>query len=450
MGGHGLEYILRYTILALLDRPEATMLDITRMLTDKEFRKETLTYCRDTVVLQFWNVEFASWNDKFVAEAIAPVLNKVGAFTANPIIRNIIGQPKSTFNIRQIMDEGKILIVNLSKGLIGEDNAAILGSFLVTKIQLAAMSRSDIPDVRDRRPFYLYVDEFQNFATDSFESILSEARKYKLSLIMGNQFMTQLTDKIREAIIGNVGTVISGRIGVTDAELMVKKFQPTFDVDDLAKLPNFQSITSVMINNVPSAPFSMNWIPPMGQVNNQLRDALVRLSAAKYGRPRAVVEKEIFDRIRGSVQPKTSPSQLAPSANQKTPGGSSFLDEWLAKRQQLGGKPASNSTTVRPVNSQVPQASSQIQNPQGRPGVVNNAPSNINSVNATTSNLDSKQQSQPFTIDSAVVNRTNVSMATNNNPVSSANVKPSQPVVKNRLDLRNGDDDDSEVMISLR
>jgi len=448
--GPRLEYILRYTILALLDRPEATMLDITRMLTDKEFRKETLTYCQDTVVLQFWNVEFASWNDKSVNVSIAPVLYRDGAVTANPIIRNIIGQPKSTFNIRQIMDEGKILIVNLSKGLIGEDNAAILGSFLVTKIQLAAMSRSDIPDVRDRRPFYLYVDEFQNFATDSFESILSEARKYKLSLIMGNQFMTQLTDKIREAIIGNVGTVISGRIGVTDAELMVKKFQPTFDVDDLAKLPNFQSITSVMINNVPSAPFSMNWIPPMGQVNNQLRDALVRLSAAKYGRPRAVVEKEIFDRIRGSVQPKTSPSQLASSVGQKSSGGgSSFLDEWLAKRQQLGGKPASNST-VRPVNSQAPQASSQIQNPQGRPGVVNNAPSNINSVNTTASNLDGKQQSQPSAIDSAVANKPNMSMTTNNSPVSSVNVKPSQPVVKNRLDLRNGDDDDSEVMISLR
>jgi len=266
---------------------------------------------------------------------------------------------------------------------------------------------------------------------------------------MGNQFMTQLTDKIREAIIGNVGTVISGRIGVTDAELMVKKFQPTFDVDDLAKLPNFQSITSVMINNVPSAPFSMNWIPPMGQVNNQLRDALVRLSAAKYGRPRAVVEKEIFDRIRGSVQSKTSPSQLAPSVGQKSSGGgSSFLDEWLAKRQQLGGKPASNST-VRPVNSQAPQASSQIQNPQGRPEVVN-TPSNINSVNATASNLGNEQQSQPSAIDTAVINRTNVSMATNNNPVSSVNVKPSRPVVKNRLDLRNGDDDDSEVMISLR
>ena len=205
-----------------------------------------------------------------------------------------------------------------------------------------------------------------------------------------------------------------------------------------------------MINNVPSAPFSMNWIPPMGQVNNQLRDALVRLSAAKYGRPRAVVEKEIFDRIRGSVQPKTSPSQLAPSVGQKSSGGgSSFLDEWLAKRQQLGGKPAS-SPTARPVNSQAPQTSSQIQNTQGRPEVVNNASSNINSVNAMASNLDSKQQSQPSVIDSAVINRTNKSMTTNNSPVSSVNVKSSQPVVKNRLDLRNGDNGDSEVMISLR
>ena len=331
---------------------------------------------------------------------------------------------------------------------MGELNSKLLGIIFVMKFQAAAMSRADIPEDQ-RVDFSLYVDEFQNFATDSFESILSEARKYKLSLIMGNQFMTQLTDKIREAIIGNVGTVISGRIGVTDAELMVKKFQPTFDVDDLAKLPNFQSITSVMINNVPSAPFSMNWIPPMGQVNNQLRDALVRLSAAKYGRPRAVVEKEIFDRIRGSVQPKTSPSQLAPSANQKAPGGSSFLDEWLAKRQQLGGKPVP-SPTVRPVNSQSPQASSQIQNSQGRSGVVNNVPSSINSVNATASNLGNKQQSQPSAIDNAVANKPNMSMTTDSNPVSSVNVKPSQPVVKNRLDLRNGDDDDSEVMISLR
>ena len=448
--GPRLEHIFRNCALLLMSDPVGgTFIDVPKCLIDPEFVKSKLKYVKDQQVIDFWTKEFpASQRSNEAGEVISWVVSKFGPFISNDAMRNIIGQTKSGFNLREIMDNNKILLVNLSKGKMGELNSKLLGIIFVMKFQAAAMSRADIPEDQ-RVDFSLYVDEFQNFATDSFESILSEARKYKLSLIMGNQFMTQLTDKIREAIIGNVGTVISGRIGVTDAELMVKKFQPTFDVDDLAKLPNFQSITSVMINNVPSAPFSMNWIPPMGQVNNQLRDALVRLSAAKYGRPRAVVEKEIFDRIRGSVQPKTSPSQLAPSTNQKAPGGSSFLDEWLAKRQQLGGKPASNST-VRPVNSQTPQASSQIQNPQGRPGLVNNAPSNINSVNATASNLDSKQQSQPSAIDSAVVNRTNVSMTTNNNPASSVNVKPSQPVVKNRLDLRNGDDDDSEVMISLR
>ena len=449
--GPRLEHIFRNCALLLMSDPAGgTFIDVPKCLIDPEFVKSKLKYVKDQQVIDFWTKEFpASQRSNEAGEVISWVVSKFGPFISNDAMRNIIGQTKSGFNLREIMDNNKILLVNLSKGKMGELNSKLLGIIFVMKFQAAAMSRADIPEDQ-RVDFSLYVDEFQNFATDSFESILSEARKYKLSLIMGNQFMTQLTDKIREAIIGNVGTVISGRIGVTDAELMVKKFQPTFDVDDLAKLPNFQSITSVMINNVPSAPFSMNWIPPMGQVNNQLRDALVRLSAAKYGRPRAVVEKEIFDRIRGSVQPKTSPSQLASSVGQKSSGGgSSFLDEWLAKRQQLGGKPASNST-VRPVNSQAPQASSQIQNPQGRPGVVNNAPSNINSVNTTASNLGNKQQSQPSVIDSAVANKPNMSMTTDSNPVSSVNVKPSQPVVKNRLDLRNGDDDDSEVMISLR
>lgn len=449
--GPRLEHIFRNCALLLMSDPAGgTFIDVPKCLIDPEFVKSKLKYVKDQQVIDFWTKEFpASQRSNEAGEVISWVVSKFGPFISNDAMRNIIGQTKSGFNLREIMDNNKILLVNLSKGKMGELNSKLLGIIFVMKFQAAAMSRADIPEDQ-RVDFSLYVDEFQNFATDSFESILSEARKYKLSLIMGNQFMTQLTDKIREAIIGNVGTVISGRIGVTDAELMVKKFQPTFDVDDLAKLPNFQSITSVMINNVPSAPFSMNWIPPMGQVNNQLRDALVRLSAAKYGRPRAVVEKEIFDRIRGSVQPKTGPSQLVPSANQKAPGGSSFLDEWLAKRQQLGGKPASSSTAVRPANSQAPQASSQIQNPQGRPGAVNNAPSNINSVNATTSNLGNKQQSQSSAIDSAVANKPNMSMTTDNNPISSVNVKPSQPVVKNRLDLRNGDDDDGEVMISLR
>ena len=449
--GPRLEHIFRNCALLLMSDPAGgTFIDVPKCLIDPEFVKSKLKYVKDQQVIDFWTKEFpASQRSNEAGEVISWVVSKFGPFISNDAMRNIIGQTKSGFNLREIMDNNKILLVNLSKGKMGELNSKLLGIIFVMKFQAAAMSRADIPEDQ-RVDFSLYVDEFQNFATDSFESILSEARKYKLSLIMGNQFMTQLTDKIREAIIGNVGTVISGRIGVTDAELMVKKFQPTFDVDDLAKLPNFQSITSVMINNVPSAPFSMNWIPPMGQVNNQLRDALVRLSAAKYGRPRAVVEKEIFDRIRGSVQPKTSPSQLATSTGQKSSGGgSSFLDEWLAKRQQLGGKPASSST-VRPANSQTPQTSSQIQNPQGRPEVVNNAPSNINSVNATASNLGNKQQSQPSVIDSAVANKSNMSMTTDNNPVSSVNVKPSQPVVKNRLDLRNGDDDDSEVMISLR
>ena len=260
-----------------------------KCLIDPEFVKSKLRYVTDPQVIDFWTKEFpASQRSNEAGEVISWVVSKFGPFISNDSMRNIIGQTKSGFNIREIMDNKKILLVNLSKGKLGELNAKLLGIIFIMKFQAAAMSRADIPE-EQREDFSLYVDEVQNFATDSFESILSEARKYKLSLIMGNQFMTQLTEKIREAIIGNIGTVISGRIGITDAELMVKKFQPVFDIDDLSKLPNFQSIASVMINNVPSAPFSMNWVPPMGQVNNQLRDALVRLSAAKYGKPRAVV-----------------------------------------------------------------------------------------------------------------------------------------------------------------
>ena len=290
--GPRLEYILRYTILALLDRPETTMLDITRMLTDKSFRKETLSYCKDTVVLQFWNVEFASWNDKFVAEAIAPVLNKVGAFTANPVIRNIIGQPKSTFNIRQIMDEGKILIVNLSKGLIGEDNASILGSFLVTKIQLAAMSRSDIPDIKDRRPFYLYVDEFQNFATDSFATILSEARKYGLNLTVANQYISQMSETVRDAVFGNVGTMISFRVSADDAPILSKQFEPNFEALDLLQMHNRNFVINMVINGEKTPAFSARTLQlPPAQTDNT--HYIVENTRTHYSRTRESVEAEI-------------------------------------------------------------------------------------------------------------------------------------------------------------
>ena len=309
--GPRLEYILRYTILALLDRPETTMLDITRMLTDKKFRKETLGYCKDTVVLQFWNVEFNSWTDKFQAEAIAPVLNKVGAFTANPVIRNIIGQPKSTFNIRQIMDEGKILIVNLSKGLIGEDNAGILGSFLVTKIQLAAMSRSDIPDIKDRRPFFLYVDEFQNFATDSFATILSEARKYGLNLTVANQYISQMSDTVRDAVFGNVGTMISFRVSADDAPILAKQFEPQFEPNDLLQMHNRHFIINMVINGEKAPAFSATTLTlPPAQTDNTGR--IIEHTRLNFSRTRADIEQEIASAInppQPQLQPKQSQSQ---------------------------------------------------------------------------------------------------------------------------------------------
>jgi Type IV secretory pathway, VirD4 components len=311
--GPRLEYILRFTLLALLDRPSTTMLDIARMLTDKKFRKETLSYCTDSVVLQFWNVEYASWNEKFQAEAIAPVLNKVGAFTANPTIRNIIGQPKSTFNIRQIMDEGKILIVNLSKGLIGEDNAAILGSFIVTKIQLAAMSRSDIPNIEDRRPFYLYVDEFQNFATDSFATILSEARKYALNLTVANQYIGQMTDTVRDAIFGNVGSMISFRVSADDSPILAKQFEPQFESGDLLQMHNRHFIINMVINGEKAPAFSATTLKlPPEQSDNTPQ--IIENSRRLYSRTRADVEAEINALIN---MPATLQPQINPEASKQ-------------------------------------------------------------------------------------------------------------------------------------
>ena len=290
--GPRLEYVLRYTILALLDRPETTMLDITRMLTDKNFRKDTLEYCKDVSVLQFWKAEFGQWSEKQVNEAIAPVLNKVGAFTANPIIRNIVGQPKSSFNIREIMDDGKILVVNLSKGLIGEDNAGILGSFLVTKVQLAAMSRSDIPNVDDRRPFYLYVDEFQNFATDSFAVILSEARKYGLNLTIANQYISQMTENVRDAVFGNVGSLISFRVSADDAPMLAKQFEPQFEESDLIQIHNRHFIMNMIINGEKTPAFSattLNIPQPVADYS----PTIIEHSRQQFARDRAVVEQEI-------------------------------------------------------------------------------------------------------------------------------------------------------------
>lgn len=317
--GPRLEHILRFTLLALLDRPNSTLLDISRLLTDKDFRKETLEYCKDVTVLQFWKQEFGQWNDKQVNESIAPVLNKVGAFTANPIIRNIVGQPKSSFDIRRIMDEGKILVVNLSKGLIGEDNAAILGAFLVTKVQLAAMSRSDIPDVKDRRPFYLYVDEFQNFATDSFAVILSEARKYGLNLTVANQYIAQMTESVRDAVFGNVGTTISFRVSADDAPLLVKQFEPTFEAGDLIQMNNRHFIISMIINGEKVPAFSATTLSIPSSPQDNL-EAIIAHSRALYSRPRLEVENDIKSAIEASAKYK---KDLSDSGRQPQEGAAS-------------------------------------------------------------------------------------------------------------------------------
>ncbi len=290
--GPRLEYILRYTILALLEYPGSTMVDIVRMLTNKAFRKEVLKHVTDNVVLQFWTIEFTSWNDRFAAEAVAPILNKVGAFTANPIIRNIIGQPTSSFNIRQMMDEGKILIANLSKGLLGEDNSAILGSLLVTKIQLAAMSRSNIPRIEDRTPFYLYVDEFQNFATDSFATILSEARKYGLNLTVANQYVSQMSDTVRDAIFGNVGTMITLRVSADDAPVLAKPFAPQFLPEDLLNMANRNFVVSMIIKGEKAPTFSGKTLSlPPNQTD--FTQQIVEHTRFTYARNRSEVEADI-------------------------------------------------------------------------------------------------------------------------------------------------------------
>lgn len=373
--GPRLEYILRYTILALLDRPETTMLDITRMLTDKKFRENTLSYCEDAVVSNFWKVEFASWNDKFVAEAISPVLNKVGAFTANPIIRNIIGQPKSTFDIRKIMDEGKILIVNLSKGLIGEDNASILGAFMVTKIQLASMSRSDIERIEDRRPFYLYVDEFQNFATDSFATILSEARKYGLNLTVANQYISQMNETVRDAVFGNVGTMISFRVSADDAPILAKQFEPQFEPTDLLQMHNRNFVINMVIDGEKAPAFNARTLTlPIPQTDNTGR--IIENTRRNYSRSRAEVEKEIADAIGPTTngQQKNStphkhdikwPIGIKPiddvvvKEEPKTVSSSNEIDQAIKpKRKRIRTRKKKTPTTT--VNSNKPDSTLQI------------------------------------------------------------------------------------------
>ncbi len=323
--GPRLEYLLRNAILALLEYPTSTLLGVTRLLVDAKYREKVLEKVTDPVVKAFWQDEFTKYHDRLMADAIAPIQNKVGQFLSSSLIRNIVGQTRSAFSIREVMDQEKILIMNLSKGRIGEDNSALLGAMMITKIQLAAMARVDIPEA-ERRDFYLYVDEFQNFATESFAGILSEARKYRLNLILAHQYIAQLDEKVRDAVFGNVGTLITFRVGAMDAEILEKEFSPVFYITDLVNLGKYNIYLKLMIDGVATNPFSAGTIPPIDITDTAENvDKMIRVSRERYSSKREEVEEKISrwsGVMKTEVQNKVaelvkkSISTTAPASNQ--------------------------------------------------------------------------------------------------------------------------------------
>ena len=305
-----MEYILNNAILALLEYPGSTLLGVNRMLADPDYRKKVVDKIKDPMVRSFWVNEFARYTQRLETEATAAIQNKVGQFISNPLVRNIIGQVKSSIDMRKIMDEGKILIANISKGRIGEDNSRLLGALVITKLQLAAMSRVDTPEEK-RKDFYLYVDEFQNFATDAFINILSEARKYRLCLTLANQYLGQLEEmtpagrstKVRDAVFGNVGTIICFRVGAEDAEFLEQEFIPEFTIDDLVNLGKYNIYLKLMINGLAGRPFSAETLPPAPLLEESNREKIIKVSRERYGVERKIIEEKISKWIGALMAP---------------------------------------------------------------------------------------------------------------------------------------------------
>ncbi|HCM53262.1 TPA: hypothetical protein DIS57_04875 [Candidatus Wolfebacteria bacterium] len=296
-----MEYILNNTLLALLEYPGTTLLSIMRMLAEKEYRQKVVSNLKDPVIKSFWENEFAKYTDKFMTEAIAPLQNKVGQFSSNPVIRNIIGQPKSTIDMRKAMDEGKILICNLSQGRLGEDNSALLGAMIITKIQLAAMSRIDTPEA-ERRPFFLYIDEFQNFSTGAFTKIFAEARKYGLGLTLAHQYVEQLKKEegLAEAIVGNIGTLVLFRVGAIDAVFFEKEFEPEFTPADMIGLSNRHIYLKLLVDGQASRPFSAETLPPYPIPQPNFEDVIIANSRRLYSMPKPLVDEMIAKEYMGS------------------------------------------------------------------------------------------------------------------------------------------------------
>jgi hypothetical protein len=312
-----MEYILTNALLALIEYPDTTLLSVNRLFSDKVYRKQVVDYIKDPAVKAFWTEEFANYTDRFAAEALPAIQNKIGQFTGNPLIRNIIGQPHSSFDIRKIMDEKKILIMNLSKGLVGETNANLLGSMLTTRIYLAAMSRADLPveQMRSMSNFYFYVDEFQSFANATFANILSEARKYHLNLIIAHQYIEQMEEDVRNAVFGNVGSTIAFRVGPFDAEVLETVFSPRFLATDLVNLGFAQIYLTLMIDGIGSQPFSAVTLPPVERPHMSCKGMVIAASRKNYAKGREEVEKLVTDLHTPLKPPPPAPKKIIPPSS---------------------------------------------------------------------------------------------------------------------------------------
>lgn len=394
-------YILQNTLMALLEYPDATLLGVNRMLSDKNYRKKVVDNITDPSVKSFWVDEFAKYNERYMQEAGDAIKNKIGQFTANPLIRNIIGQPKSSFDIRQMMDEKKILIMNLSKGLIGETNANLLGSMLTTRIYLAAMSRADLPaDLMQKMPnFYFYVDEFQSFANATFANILSEARKYKLNLTIAHQYIEQMEEDVRNAVFGNVGTTIAFRVGPFDAEILETIFAPKFMAVDLVNLGFAQIYLTLMIDGIGSAPFSAVTLPPLARGERSNRDEIVEESRGQFARPRAEVEKAISDwhapLPEEPKEKKTDRENDKPRLSERSGNGNG------AAAKGNSNNHAANSAPRTPPTTRAPERPLMKRNNGGGEVRSETAPAgrNLEELRAVLKNISSSEEPKPKAAD---------------------------------------------------
>jgi hypothetical protein len=456
------EHIFRNAALVVMADPNGgTFIDIPKLFRDPDYLKQKLQHVKDQTVLDYWQKEYpASQRSNEAGEVTAWFVSKFGAFLSNEMMRNIIGQTKSALDLRYVMDNKKILLVNLSKGRTGDLNSKLLGMVFVMKFQAAAMSRANIPE-DDRVDFSLYVDEFQNFSTDSFATIMSEARKYHLNLIVANQFTTQLTEEIRDAVFGNIGTIVSFRVGQTDVESIGRYFQPTFDSEDLLRIPNHNTIVRTLIGGVPTQSFSMATLPPLGTPNPRLAIALKQLSAAKYGRPRSVVEKEISERMAVKTAPQRTDRINAPAygslpatASYQTPGSQpapaapsgSFLDDWLNKRNNTSS-PNNRTAAPHAVNNN-PEPASSIPSTPKAPNTMPRAAQPViaqpiqkapqSSFKSTTNNISSQE------IDQGEVDKIAAEIKEEMTPEAQTLPPPTPKPTELTLDLHS-DEDQSEV-----